>query len=87
MAPFYHWIPENRNLRRFLVSGIQYVCVCVSVCVCVCVTVTVCVAIHPLVFSEGFFRGQADLFLFSGKKEKNVELRLKIHKVTPDVRK
>ncbi len=24
IAPFYHWIPETRNLRRFLVSGIQW---------------------------------------------------------------
>ncbi len=24
VAPFYHWIPETRNLRRFLVSGIQW---------------------------------------------------------------
>jgi hypothetical protein len=24
IAPFYHWIPETRNLRRFLVYGIQW---------------------------------------------------------------
>jgi hypothetical protein len=24
IAPFYHWVPETRNLSRFLVSGTQW---------------------------------------------------------------